>query len=256
MRKIILSIIMFTAIASTSFAVNGGFEFILNVPVGMSVGVYDYDLTDRAENADVWLNGEIRNNVGRNSGIGFDIGVTAQIGYMFKFTDNLGLSVLGEVGYSHDTYSYISKLNKNISYTYSFESIQVGILPKFNFFNFSVGIGGGIKFPMAGNYHSEIGSISTDTKINSDYMKRNFKTGVIPYIKFTFDYSIFFTEKMAFNIGLYLGYDFGVEPNLYSINSGLPSNWLGNNVLIVDEVSYSSFDIGIQLGFKFGPRTK
>ena len=67
MRKIILSIIMFTAIASTSFAVNGGFEFILNVPVGMSVGIYDYDLTDRAEDADVWLNGKIRDTVGKNS---------------------------------------------------------------------------------------------------------------------------------------------------------------------------------------------
>ena len=256
MRKIILSIIMFAAIASTSFAVNGGFEFILNVPVGMSVGIYDYDLTDRAENADVWLNGEIRNNVGRNGGVGFDIGVTAQIGYMFKFTDNLGLSVLGEVGYSHDTYSYISKLDKNISYVYSFESIQVGILPKFNFFNFSVGIGAGIKFPMAGNYNSKIASISADTKIDSDYMKRNFKSAVIPYMKFSFDYSIFFTESMAFNIGLYLGYDFGVEPNLYLLNTGLPNWGLGNNVLVVDEVSYSSFDIGLQVGFKFGPNTK
>ena len=56
---------------------------------------------------------------------------------------------------------------------------------------------------------------------------------------------------MAFNIGLYLGYDFGVEPDLYRLN-----NAINNNRLLVDEVSYSSFDIGLQLGFKFGPSTK
>ena len=42
MKKIILSILMLVSIASTSFAIGGGFEFILNIPVGMSVGIYDY----------------------------------------------------------------------------------------------------------------------------------------------------------------------------------------------------------------------
>ena len=251
MRKIILSIFAFVAISATSFAIDGGFEFILNVPIGMSVGIYDYDLTDYGENQDIILNGAIRNGIGRNGGVGFDIGVTAQLGYMFKFTGNLGLSVLGEIGYSHDTYSYINKLSKNISETYSFDSVQLGILPKFNFYNFAIGLGGGVKIPVSGNLRNKVGSITTDTKINSDYMKRNFRSTIIPYLKFTFDYSIFFTEKLAFNIGLYLGYDFGVEPNLYTIN-----NVVNPNRLIVDDISYSSFDVGLQLGFKFGPSTK
>ena len=251
MRKIILSIFAFVAISATSFAIDGGFEFILNVPIGMSVGIYDYDLTDYGENQDIILNGAIRNGIGRNGGVGFDIGVTAQLGYMFKFTGNLGLSVLGEIGYSHDTYSYINKLSKNISETYSFDSVQLGILPKFNFYNFAIGLGGGVKIPVSGNLRNKVGSITTDTKINSDYMKRNFRSTIIPYLKFTFDYSIFFTEKLAFNIGLYLGYDFGVESNLYTIN-----NVVNANRLIVDDISYSSFDVGLQLGFKFGPSTK
>ena len=56
---------------------------------------------------------------------------------------------------------------------------------------------------------------------------------------------------MAFNIGLYLGYDFGLEPNVYSIDGAIDGNRL-----FIDEVSYSSFDVGLQLGFKFGPSTK
>ena len=251
MKKLIIFVFMFVSAAATSFAIDGGFEFILNVPIGLSVGVYDYSLTKYAEDLDAMTDGSVRNTVGRDGGVGFDIGVTAQIGYMFKFTGNLGLSVLGEIGYSHDTYSYISKLSENISETYSFDSIQLGLLPKFNFYNFAVGIGFGAKIPMSGNYRYKAASITTDTKIDSDYMQRNLKSAVIPYLKLTFDYSIFFTEKMAFNIGLYLGYDFGVEPDLYRLN-----NAINNNRLLVDEVSYSSFDIGLQLGFKFGPSTK
>lgn len=251
MKKIILSILMLVSIASTSFAIGGGFEFILNVPVGMSVGIYDYDLTDWAENQDIIQGGALRNNLGRNSGIGFDIGVTAQLGYMIKFTDSMGLSILGEVGYSHDTYSYISKLDKNISEIYSFESIQLGLLPKFNIKNFAIGIGGGIKIPLAGNYKVKTDLGTVDTKLDSDYMKRSFEKVVIPYLKFTFDYSIFFTEKTAFNIGLYLGYDFGLEPNLYGFSGAVDGNRL-----VIDEIAYSSFDVGLQLGFKFGPNTK
>lgn len=251
MKKIILSVLMLVSVASTSFAIGGGFEFILNVPVGISVGVYDYDLTDWAEREDILQAGALRNKYGRNSGIGFDIGVSAQLGYMIKFTDSMGLSILGEVGYSHDTYSYVSKLIKNNSYTYSFDSIQLGLLPKFNIKNFAIGIGGGIKIPLAGNYKLKTDAGTVDTKLDSDYMKRTFEKPVIPYLKVTFDYSIFFTEKTAFNIGLYLGYDFGLEPNVYSIDGAIDGNRL-----FIDEVSYSSFDVGLQLGFKFGPSTK
>ncbi|WP_300370070.1 hypothetical protein [Brachyspira sp.] len=250
MKKIILSVLIFISISFTSFAA-GGFEFIINVPVGISLGIYDYDLTDYAENQDIIQGGAIRNKFSKNAGIGLDVGVTAQLGYMIKFTDNIGLSILGEVGYSHDTYSYISKIDKNISETYTYESLQFGLIPKFNINNFAIGIGGGVKIPLAGNMHTKLHSLETDVKLDSDRMKRMFKAIAIPYIKLTFDYSIFFTEKTAFNIGLYLGYDFGMESNLYDIDGAI-----NNNILLIDDISYSSFDIGLQLGFKFGPSTK
>ena len=58
MKKIIFSIFAFIFITATSFAASG-FEFILNVPIGMSFGVYDYDLTDLAEYYDKLNNGII-----------------------------------------------------------------------------------------------------------------------------------------------------------------------------------------------------
>ena len=82
---------------------------------------------------------------------------------------------------------------------------------------------------------------------------------IILYIKLTFDYSIFFAQNLAINVGLYLGYDFGLEPTVYSVNNDLLNN---NNFpnfgryLIVEDIAYSSFDIGLQVGFKFGPSTK
>ena len=81
MKKIIFSIFVFIFITATSFAASG-FEFILNVLIGMSFGIYDYDLTDLAEYYDNINNGVMRNAVAKNNGIGFDAGVSAQIGYM------------------------------------------------------------------------------------------------------------------------------------------------------------------------------
>ena len=173
MKKIIFSIFIFIFITATSFAASG-FEFILNVPVGMSFGVYEYDLTDWGEYYNNLHNGEVRNAIGKNNGIGLDAGVSVQLGYMFAINTNMGVSVLGELGYSHDSYSYISKLNKNISDTYTFESLQVGILPKFNIYNFAIGIGGGVKVPLAGKYYSKVGDVKGNTKIDYTLYKINF----------------------------------------------------------------------------------
>ncbi len=252
MRKIIISIFTFVFITSASFAIDGGFEFILNVPIGMSIGIYDYDLTHYGENQDIVQGGAIRNSVGRNSGIGFDVGASIQLGYMFKSADNMGFSMLGEIGYSHDTFSFISKISKNIYETYTFDSLQIGIIPKFNIKNFAIGLGVGVKIPFIGNKHTKTSLIETDTKLTFDDIKRTFKVAAMPYLKLAFDYSIFFTERTAFNIGLYLGCDFGLKPNLYGIDESIDSN----NRLIIDDIIYSSFDIGLQLGFKFGPNTK
>ena len=70
-----------------------------------------------------------------------------------------------------------------------------------------------------------------------------FMSSVGFYGKLTFDYSIFFTEKIAMNIGLYTGVD-----AINSINTTI------NNTGAHSEAPLLSYDIGLQLGFRFGPK--
>ena len=54
-------------------------------------------------------------------------------------------------------------------------------------------------------------------------------------MKVTFDYYLFFTDNIGMNFGLYLGGDFAPKNKLFQIGGG-------------------SFDMGLQLGFRFGPK--
>ena len=237
---------MMTAVFSVSAFAASGFEAILNVPIGLSVGFHNYKLTKEGEANKQYIEPSAK----QNSGVGFDIGVTAQLGYMFQVKEGFGISVLGEIGYSHDSYAFILASDKKTSQSYTFESIQIGLLPKFNIGAFAIGIGGGVKIPLAGQHSTkndgkyEIGS---PRKVNSSDIKDNFKTPVIGYIKATFDYSIFFTDNIAMNVGLYAGYDFGMNMSDKFFESVAGTG-------IFDSMGFSSFDIGLQLGFKFGPK--
>ena len=240
-KKILLTLMMISVFSVSAFAASG-FEAILNVPIGLSVGFHNYKLTKEGEANKQYIEPSAK----QNSGVGFDIGVTAQLGYMFQVKEGFGISVLGEIGYSHDSYAFILASDKKTSQSYTFESIQIGLLPKFNIGAFAIGIGGGVKIPLSGKYYYKYDGkdvIGSPVKVNSSDIKDNFKTPVIGYIKATFDYSIFFTEKIAMNVGLYAGYDFGMN--------------MSENVApkeVFEYMNFSSFDVGLQLGFKFGPK--
>lgn len=238
-KKILLTLMMISVFSVSAFAASG-FEAILNVPIGLSVGFHNFKLKD------VPFKNEIEKYVKQNSSVGFDIGVAAQLGYMFQVKEGFGISVLGEIGYSHDSYAFVLASDKKITSSLTFESIQIGLLPKFNIGAFAIGVGGGVKIPLAGQQSTKNdGKDVTDfpVKWNSSDIKDNFKTPVIGYIKATFDYSIFFTDNMAMNVGLYAGYDFGMNMS----EKLAPKE-------VFEYVNFSSFDIGLQLGFKFGPK--
>ena len=240
-KKIILTLMMILVFSVSAFAASG-FEAILNVPIGLSVGFQNYKLSKEAE--------AFKDNIDKyykqNSSVGFDIGVTAQLGYMFQVKEGFGISVLGEIGYSHDSYAFVLASDKKITSSLTFESIQIGLLPKFNIGAFALGVGGGVKIPLAGQQSTKNDGKDVTgfpVKWNSSDIKDNFKTPVIGYIKATFDYSIFFTDNMAMNVGLYAGYDFGMNMS----EKLAPKE-------VFKYVNFSSFDIGLQLGFKFGPK--
>ena len=231
--KKFIVIMAMTMIFSVSAFAASGFEFILNVPLGLGIGI-----PSKSEKDIKW-----------KSGIGFDAGVTAQLGYMFQVKSGFGISVLGELGYAHTTRALTQKYEElgtkiSIYAAYIMDSFQIGLLPKINIGAFAIGIGGGVKLPVAFQLSSKakIGdtTIKGKEKIDMKVFRDNYSPAVIGYIKGTFDYSIFFTDKLAFNIGLYLGYDMlktKATPEL-----GEKSEIEG------------VFDIGVELGLKFGPK--
>ena len=241
-KKILLTIAMTMALGTSAFAASG-FEFILNVPLGIGIGIP----TKTEKNSFV-------ESVKVGSGVGFDGGVTAQLGYMISVSDGFGISVLGELGYAHSTRSLTIKseeagVKMTSSITYSFESLQIGLLPKFNIGAFAIGIGGGVKIPMAGQLWQKlkVGDaeiFNTKDKLKMKDIKDEYSPAVIGYIKGTFDYSIFFTDNLAFNIGLYLEYDM------------LKTKAVPATEFDAEQKSEMQgiFDIGIELGLKFGPK--
>ena len=216
-KKFLLTIAM-TMIFSVSAFAASGFEFILNVPLGLGVGVPPKSYKEG----------------GFKSGVGFDIGVAVQLGYMAQVVNGFGISALFELGYAHD--SYVAKFGKGVDGSYSFQidSFQLGLLPKFNIGAFSIGIGGGVKVPLGGKMIVKDGGEKFSEKLE---VFEFFFPAVIGYVKATFDYSIFFTDKLALNVGLYLGGDIAK----ITIFGG-------------DPLGFNSFDIGVELGFKFGPK--
>ncbi|MEI0487642.1 hypothetical protein R4K89_12235 [Brachyspira intermedia] len=226
MKKFLLMLLM-----STSVFAAGGFEVALNVPFLLSVGI---PIGNSGEKRDV--------------DVGFNSGITAQLGYGAYYENGLGFSVLGEIGYAFNQFAnYYPNLGNKTTIIESFHSLQLGLLPKFNMNNFSIGLGGGVKIPFSG--YTLIYNELSSSERNYRYIDRDFtyikdtynQMFVIPYIKLTFDFytpdfdeeSDTISECSDAGIGLYLGYDFGPK---------------GKNNIGAD-----SFNIGVQFSLRLKP---
>ena len=270
-KKFFLIITLTTVFSVSAFA-RSGFEFILNVPIG---GNYAYPSENMKVAVD-YIEYEM------SGSFGFDIGVVSQLGYMFQIKDGFGISVLGEIGYARDNYelqynSYNARAMGNSigNFIINHDSLQIGLLPKFNMKGFSIGIGGGIKIPMSFVlYEYETSSSYPDVSMISGgdggneaqgfYSKykpkvnnRDYK--IIYYTKITLDYSIFFTENFAFNIGVYFGYDFFPKYQILAFQYFLDDlneyyNISEKDYYVEKSKNYGTFDFGLQLGLRFGPK--
>ena len=231
-KKILLTMAMTMALGTSAFAASG-FEFLLNVPFGLNVGIPTKETKDLG---------------GQDTHMGFDVGVDAQIGYMISVKDGFGISLLAELGYSFDSYGYgysetIGNTTTRASFGQRYHSFKVGLLPKFNIGvgngAIAIGIGGGAKIPISGKSGTTI-TVGSEDATEVVALKRKditdlFSPSVIGYVKVTFDYYLFFTDNIGMNFGLYLGGDFA--PKLKNTKIGT-----------------DAFDIGLQLGFRFGPK--
>ena len=231
MKKIFLTIAM-TMIFSVSAFAASGFEFLFQLAGGPGVVIPNKEAKD----------------LGIKGSLSSDADISAQIGYMFQVKDGFGISVLGELGYSHDTISgTYSKIEggdgisfSGIKAIYTLEQFQIGLLPKFNIGAFSIGIGGGVKITISAKERVKIDSLGIDEK--SKFKPADAVQG---YIKLTFDYSLFFTDNLAMNFGLYLGYDTPLTATARDASYFTAS---------FERVNVHDFNVGLQLGFRFGPK--
>ena len=230
-KKFLLTIAMTMALGTSAFAASG-FEFLLNWSGGLKVGIPNKAAKD----------------IGFKKGGGFDTAITAQIGYMFQVKDGFGISLLGELGYAFDYYNMETDTAINMGVSSMFNSFQLGLLPKFNIgfggrHGLAIGIGGGVKIPISGNYTLNLklngtnpdGSALTQLDLKREDIISMYNPALIGYIKASIDYYLFFTDSIAMEFGLYLGGDFGMKTK-------------------IGKIGLDAFDIGLQLGFRFGPK--
>ncbi len=239
LRKIFTTMALMTIFSVSVFA-KSGFEFHYNALIGVGVSFPTTSMKD----------------MGFKSDIGFDGTGLFQIGYMRQVKEGFGISYLLELGYNFSSYAISGKPDFNriisdmlgvgnlgipndisITLDFTFYNIQIGLFPKFNFGNFSIGIGGGIKIPV-------IGEMSvTATALNIEETRKLSRTDIVDifnppifgYVKTSLAYSFYLTDKVALDVGLYLSYDI-----MQFINEGGKDEYGG------------TLNTGIIFGVKFG----
>ena len=242
--SLIIALIFIIAFAKESFAVSG-WQFGLNIPIGASFGFYKVRFSSDASQTykDTYAK--------RDTSVGFDSGLTVQAGYFVGDGDK-GISLLLDLGYSHDTFASYSKNKGSASIKdfncYIFESMVFGIYPKFNWNKFSFGIAGGIKVPLYARVKDSVADYQNSKItqnieiIKANQLKNVFKVPIIPYLKFSVDYLIYSDKKLNLFLGGYIGYDFGIYLKTPKFNDSDLRKVIKQNI--------SSFDLGFQIGIK------
>lgn len=242
LRKIFTTIALMTIFSVSVFA-KSGFEFHYNALLGVGVSFPTTSMKD----------------MGFKSDIGFDGTGLFQIGYMRQVKEDFGISYLLELGYNFSSYTISGKPDFNpiindifglgniignifpndmsVALDFTFYNIQVGLFPKFNFGNFSIGIGGGIKIPVIGEMSVTATAINVEEtqKLSRTDIVDIFNPPIFGYVKTSLAYSFYLTEKVALDVGLYLSYDI-----MQFINEGGKDEYGG------------TLNTGIIFGVKFG----
>lgn len=247
LRKIFTTMALMTIFSISVFA-KSGFEFHYNALLGVGVSFPTTSMKD----------------MGFKSDIGFDGTGLFQIGYMRQVKEGFGISYLLELGYNFSSYTISGKPDFNslvsdalnemfgininpsqvgmpndmsVALDFTFYNIQIGLFPKFNFGNFSIGIGGGIKIPVIGEMSVTATAINVEEtqKLSRTDIVDIFNPPIFGYVKTSLAYSFYLTDKIALDVGLYLSYDI-----MQFINEGGKDEYGG------------TLNTGIIFGLKFG----
>lgn len=242
-KRFLLTVAM-TIIFSVSAFAASGFEFLVNANFGVGIGIPTKSMKDE----------------GFKNGYGLDCEATFQFGYAFQVKDNFAISFLGELGSGISSYAISGKINAgsmlegifgnsfeglfsditnniSLSFNNAFYILQVGLFPKLNFGAFAIGIGGGVKIPISCESWLTMAGKEFETKLTRGDIVDMFSPPIFGYVKTSFDYSFYITEKIAFKVGLYLGYDI----MKFKASEGEKDEYGG------------TFNVGLELGWRFGP---
>lgn len=213
MKKIILIVSIFIMTISGSLMAKDGWGVDLSVPLGAGIGFY---LEDGKQSETVKPDG------------GFEFGVYLKPNYYFDLSIlSLGISL--DLGYQRDHFAFKSDTGKG---NVTFDSISLGLMPKIDVLFLSIGVGGGVKFPLGGgSYYKENSGGEHTYSYNLKELQNKFYNLYIPYLKASVDFLLLYNVTL----GLYMSYDFP----LMEYKESLP------------KVSFGGLDIGGQIGIRF-----
>ena len=101
---------------------------------------------------------------------------------MFTVGNNMGVSALFDMGYHRDVFAFTSKEDRinfggmkevDVRTSFEFDTLQIGLLPKFRIKNIAIGLGGGVKIPLGANQYGQESSFNyiTGGEVNADKLE-------------------------------------------------------------------------------------
>ena len=214
MKKLIIIISILIMSLSSGLMAKSGFSIGLMVPLGASFSSFSGNDASHIK-----------------SDVGFEFGIHLQPAYFFDLSAvSLGLGL--DLGYNRDIFAFKAAIDEKSKGGLTFDSLMVGILPRIDIAFVSIGVGAGVKIPLAGSsYFRESDGGYTSHGYDYKKIKENFKNPYIPYVKGVVDF------LLPYNIvlGVYASYDIPL------VEYKDP----GNNIKM------SSFDLGAEFGLRF-----
>lgn len=173
----------------------------------------------------------------------FDNSFSFQPGIFWGYDDFLSTALFLDIGYNKDRYEIKYNIDgKRVVENYNFSSLSIGLFPRLNIGFFSIGVGGGVKLPIALRYSREGEEFSRERYLlDFGDIQDAFTASYIPYVKVSIDFLAKFRKTFMMSFGLYANYDFPIDID----RNGIFKDFT------VNQDSLASFDIGFQIGLYF-----
>ncbi|KLI53706.1 hypothetical protein [Brachyspira hyodysenteriae] len=214
MKKLIIITSILVMSLSSGLMAKTGFSLGLLIPIGASFSSFSGNDAQHIK-----------------SDAGFEFGIHVQPAYYFGF-EYLSFGLGLDLGYNRDVFAFKSAIDEKSRGGLTFDGLMIGVLPRIDIAFVSIGVGAGVKIPLAGSsYFRESDGGYTSQGYDYKKLQDTFKNPYIPYVKGVVDF------LLPYNIvlGVYASYDIPL------VEYKDP----GNNIKM------SAFDLGAEIGLRF-----